>query len=190
MVKVKNIRGDEYSGTIGKTTTASKWKRVRYLRKWVSPTNPRTELQMYQRSIFTQAVEAWHELSREQQEAYNRIASPYGISGYNLFVRRYIELARMEEKYYAPVTAELKVIDEEREPVKKATVIIKKGKDIVYRGFTDEEGKRRVTLTKEDEPYDVAVMMPGYKTIEVLDTKVAQLSKTFTLKVLPPVIDP
>ncbi|MDI6856659.1 MAG: carboxypeptidase-like regulatory domain-containing protein, partial [Candidatus Thermoplasmatota archaeon] len=146
--------------------------------------------QMYQRNIFTQAVDAWNELSREQQEAYNRIATPYGISGFNLFVRRYIELARADEKYYAPVTAEIKVIDEERHPVEKATVIIKKGRAIVYQGFTDEEGKCTLALTKEDEPYDVNIVMPGYETIVIPDMKIAQLSKTFTLKVLPPVIDP
>ncbi|MDI6708812.1 MAG: hypothetical protein QME47_07005, partial [Candidatus Thermoplasmatota archaeon] len=59
------------------------------------------------------------------------------------------------EKYYAPVTAEIKVVDEERHPVEKATVIIKKGRAIVYQGFTDEEGKCTLIPKEYIEKYSI-----------------------------------
>ena len=124
-MKVKNIRGDEYKGTIGKTTTASKWKRVRYLRKWAMPTNPRTPLQMTQRSLFAEAVDMWHALTADQKTSYNRMSSQYGISGFNLFVKNYIEMSRAGEEYDPPKELEISVVDSKRKPISCARGEIK-----------------------------------------------------------------
>jgi hypothetical protein len=190
MVKVRNVRGDEYSGTIGKYTTASKWKRVRYLRKWAMPTNPRTPMQMTHRKLFAKAVDMWHTLTPEQKTAYDRMASQYGYSGYNLFVKEYIEMLRARVKYIAPREAKLSVVDSKRKPISCATVEIKKGRRVIYADRTDEEGKFAVTLTVEHEPYDIVVSMPGMENHIALEQSVKDLTKTITLVPIEEALEP
>lgn len=181
MVQVKNIRGDEYKGTIGKTTTASKWKRVRYLRKWAMPTNPRTPLQMTQRSLFATAVDTWHTLTPDQKAAYNRMSSQYGISGFNLFVKEYIEMTRAGEEYQEPEDLEISVVDSKRKPICSARVEIKKGRRVIWADNTDKDGKFRITLPVEHEPYDIVVSMPGMQNYVAQEQTIKDLAKAVTL---------
>lgn len=93
MVKVRNIFGDIYSGKQGKAGVFATWKGRQYRRSYVIPANPRTPAQRAVRSSFKNAVDAWHNFSALQKEAYNYLATPYQISGFNLWVSRYQKAA-------------------------------------------------------------------------------------------------
>jgi len=91
-MKIRNKMGNRYSGTIGKDTVASSWKGIRYIREYKVPADPKTELQLQHRALFAKAVKAWHALDPRQQEVYDRAA--VRMTGYNLFIRDYIEAGR------------------------------------------------------------------------------------------------
>jgi len=91
-MRISNKMGNRYSGTIGKETVASSWKGIHYLREYKVPMDPKTELQLQHRALFARAVEAWKALDPHQKEVYDRTA--VGMTGYNLFIRDYIEAGR------------------------------------------------------------------------------------------------
>lgn len=93
MVKVRNIFGDIYSGKQGKAGVYATWKGRQYRRSYVIPANPRTPMQQAVRNSFKNAVEAWHNFSALQKQAYNYLATPLQISGFNLWVSRYQKAA-------------------------------------------------------------------------------------------------
>jgi len=93
MVKVRNIFGDVYSGKVGKSGVFATWKGRQYRRSYVIPANPRTPAQQSVRNSFKNAVAEWHEFSALQKQAYNYLATPLQISGFNLWVSRYQKAA-------------------------------------------------------------------------------------------------
>jgi len=93
MVKVRNIFGDVYSGKVGKAGVFATWKGRQYRRSWVKPANPKTPAQQAVRNNFKNAVAEWQGFSIYQKTAYNNLATPYQISGFNLWVSRYQKAA-------------------------------------------------------------------------------------------------
>jgi len=91
-MRISNTMGNRYSGTMGKETVASSWKGIHYLREYTIPADPKTGPQLRHRALFARAVEAWHALDTRQKEVYDRAA--VGMTGYNLFIRDYIEAGR------------------------------------------------------------------------------------------------
>lgn len=89
MVKVRNVFGDVYSGKVGKAGVFATWKGRQYRRSWVKPANPNTPAQQQVRSNFKNAVASWQGFSIYKKTAYNNLATPYQISGFNLWVSRY-----------------------------------------------------------------------------------------------------
>ena len=89
MAKITNIFGTKFRGRIGKDMVATSWKGHEYLRTYVVPHDPKTENQLAQRGLLAKAVEAWRELSKPQKRFFNALAR--GMSGYNLFIRRYMK---------------------------------------------------------------------------------------------------
>ncbi|MDI6917873.1 MAG: DUF6266 family protein, partial [Thermoplasmatales archaeon] len=131
-MKIKNIFGNEYSGTIGDVVTAASWKGIRYIRKWFKPTNPRTELQIDHRELFDRAVDSWHDLTGLQKEAYDRAAVK--MTGFNLYVKRHIEDAlagSASQLQLVPRELEIPVVDEKGKAVPDATVRIMKGSRVL-----------------------------------------------------------
>lgn len=62
-----------------------------YKRRYIIPPNPRTPAQQEWRGIFRQAVWAWHDLTSQQQNGYNTLASTRGgLTGFNFFVSHYL----------------------------------------------------------------------------------------------------
>lgn len=55
------------------------------------PTNPQTEEQQENRTLFAQAIEAWQDLTTEQKANYNQKASRYSRTGYNFFISEYMK---------------------------------------------------------------------------------------------------
>lgn len=94
-MKVRNSFGTKFRGTLGKAFVASSWKGHAYLRSYVIPRDSKTERQVAQRSLFREAVAAWHAISDDERRAYDREAS--GMSGFNLFVSRSIREARRRQ---------------------------------------------------------------------------------------------
>lgn len=92
-MKIRNIFGDIYSGKVGKAGVFATWKGRQYRRSYVIPANPRTPAQQTVRNSFKNAVDAWHGFDALQKEAYNYLATPLQISGFNLWVSRYQKAA-------------------------------------------------------------------------------------------------
>ena len=66
-------------------------KTGQFIRKYHTPSNPKTEEQKKVRSLFSEAVKAWQSLSHEKKSAYNNRALKQNYSGYNLFISIYIQ---------------------------------------------------------------------------------------------------
>jgi len=97
LVKVRNVFGDVYSGKVGKAGVFATWKGRQYRRSWVKPANPRTPAQKVVRQNFKNAVDMWHDFNALQKQAYNYLATPEQISGFNMWVRRYQKAATSGE---------------------------------------------------------------------------------------------
>ena len=91
-MKLWNKFGSQFRGTLGKDMVASSWKGHDYLRAYVIPHDPKTELQLQHRAIWRQAVAAWHALTAAEQKAYDRRAK--GMTGFNFFVGRKVRELR------------------------------------------------------------------------------------------------
>ncbi|MDO9537258.1 MAG: hypothetical protein Q7J68_02950 [Thermoplasmata archaeon] len=88
-MKLKNVMGNEYSSTIGKSVTVCTRYGKQYVRKWVKPKDPKTPLQMQQREKYARANEIWKEMSPDEKQIYREHAKGLGMSGYNLFVSEF-----------------------------------------------------------------------------------------------------
>lgn len=88
-MKVKNVMGNKYSGTIGKSETACIRDGKQYVRTYVIPKDPKTAKQMKQRKKYARAVETWKAMSDDEKEVYNNQAKNLNMSGYNLFISEF-----------------------------------------------------------------------------------------------------
>jgi len=70
------------SGKVG-DTVFSRWKGRPYIRSRVTPANPKTALQVKQRTRLTNAVLHWQNLPQDIKDRWGEYASPYAMSGYN-----------------------------------------------------------------------------------------------------------
>lgn len=57
--------------------------------KFYKPTNPKTVNQQANRQKFAEAMEAWKNLTSQEQEQYNERAKKIPLFGFNLFIREY-----------------------------------------------------------------------------------------------------
>lgn len=64
--------------------------KIPILMKFYSPSNPQTEDQQANRSNFANAVSGWQGLSESEKMSYNESAKFLNMSGYNLYIRRYM----------------------------------------------------------------------------------------------------
>jgi hypothetical protein len=62
-----------------------------YLRKWVKPSDPKTQLQVYRRGKFAEAMAAWKALPRDEKKRYNEMARKKRMNGTNLFVKEFMQ---------------------------------------------------------------------------------------------------
>ena len=78
-------------GTVGKTLVAAVWKGQKYMRQHVVPSNPKSDLQVAHRALFSLCVTFWRTrfASGALLTGWNRAAALLGspLSGFNLFVR-------------------------------------------------------------------------------------------------------
>jgi len=83
------------AGALGKTIVAATWKGIKYMRQYVTPSNPKSTDQVAQRTIFSTVVDHFHDanFTAADKVAYNTRATKTGkrMSGFNLFCRIYID---------------------------------------------------------------------------------------------------
>lgn len=80
-------------GTLASTLTASVWKGINYIRQRVVPHNPRSDQQTAVRGTMTDGVSRWRfsEVTQIQKNFWNTYAKGLGESGFNRYIRRYIQ---------------------------------------------------------------------------------------------------
>jgi hypothetical protein len=81
-------------GTVAKTLTATGWKGIKVMRTHYIPGNPKSTLQTIVRNRMTVAVLAWEALTEQNKALWNTAASGKPLSGFNLFVKKYVEYMR------------------------------------------------------------------------------------------------
>ena len=83
------------SGTIGDVITFSNWKGLAYTRSRVIPQNPKTDPQTSIRNTMAAGVSCWNSGSNcdaTSKASWEVYASGTGMSGFNRFVKKFIEL--------------------------------------------------------------------------------------------------
>ncbi len=78
-------------GKLDKSLIYSSWKGINYVKKYVTPANPKTPAQVAHRNLFSQAVSSWKSLADDEKSAWNNAAKGKPLSGFNLYVQSYIE---------------------------------------------------------------------------------------------------
>lgn len=83
------------SGTIADTLTFFDWKGVNAVRTRVVPANPRSNAQVAQRGLLTDAVDEWHAAgyTDNDKSAWDRLAATLGraMTGFNAMVKAYVD---------------------------------------------------------------------------------------------------
>lgn len=101
MTILAKVRGPLYSidarGVIADAMVFGGWKGIPWVREQFYPQQPRTASQVAQRTIFTQAVARWHDLSAQQVIDWQTAIENkgYRMSGFNFFVSEYINSMRL-----------------------------------------------------------------------------------------------
>ena len=91
MAKWKSPLLNDIRGKVGDSTVFSSWKGRNYFRSLVDPANPNTTNQQAFRESMSAINEDWDVVSGDSDanDAYRAEASPFQISGFNLFTRWY-----------------------------------------------------------------------------------------------------
>ena len=87
------------SGALDDTIVYSKWKGRPYVRKWASPSNPKSPGQLGIRAMFRALSKAWDALTAPEQASYEELAESLNVSPFNVFMKFNMELWR---EYNAP----------------------------------------------------------------------------------------
>jgi len=155
-MRINNIFGTKFKGAIGKDMIASSWKGKEYVKAYTHPSNPRTEAQQEHRGIFARAVETWHKLKLCQREFYNRVAVE--MTGYNLFISRYIAAVKDEREPEVPLIVSWKPEDAGQAQGCTSSVFL--GQRLLF-SLRLSEGGGEIALTRSDAPYEFAFRRGG-----------------------------
>ena len=81
------------SGTLASTMTASVWRGINYIRQRVVPHNPQSTAQTAIRQVLTDGVSKWRfgAIVGSDKNFWNTYAKGLGESGFNRYIRRYIQ---------------------------------------------------------------------------------------------------
>jgi hypothetical protein len=86
-----NILINSISGRIGSVVFYVR-RGTQCVRTHVIPRNPDTEAQRTVRRSFAGAVRSWQSITPEERYAYNRKARYLNMSGYNLYISKYLKI--------------------------------------------------------------------------------------------------
>lgn len=180
-MKIVNLLGNEYSGTIGKSVTASKWKGRNYLKKWFKPTNPNSALQVAVRALMTAGNTLWHSFVPTQRRAYfwyERYRKK-NVSPFNALISSYITQEKAEvDSYTAPPTAPIafegSVSGLGIDAVK--CIVKRTGQSTVYsQEYSVATGATPTALPVEDQNYDMIATHPLYEVLGLSNKTAAEL---------------
>jgi wobble nucleotide-excising tRNase len=87
---ILNMVEDVLDALKRKELVISKWKDKKYFRKYKKPKNPRTRKQQGNRNKFKRAVGEWKKLSEKEKENYKELAEELHMTGFNLFISKYL----------------------------------------------------------------------------------------------------
>jgi len=147
-MKVTNALGMVFSGAIGKSIVASSWKGIPYVRAYAKPSDPKSERQTKVRQDFGNAVKAWRSLDARQKHFYDRVAK--GISGFNLFISRFMQAAKSRQSPELPAVIHWSI--EDGLPVAEGLLVVRKSGRLLFSDSLEElEGE--IALTPSDTPY-------------------------------------
>ncbi len=149
-MKIRNVFGNVYKGQIGKSLVAESWHGHDYVREYTKPAPSDSPLLAEERRIYGEAVQTWRQLRDRQREVYRRLAE--GMSGYNLFVQRFITSVRAGKNPEVPVP--LTYVTADGQPVPGGDLVVRT-KDRTL--FTDglDDGRGEIALTASDAPYTI-----------------------------------
>jgi len=81
------------------------WKGIKTVRQWVKPANPNTAGQQTIRGYFTSAVDKFHLLLGADKVAWDNRTAGQPLSGFNLFVRKVINVLKVATGAWINLTA-------------------------------------------------------------------------------------
>ena len=151
-MKIRNSFGNTFSGTLGKSITAAKNKNVNYAREYVIPETPRSGLQQEHRNAFHAGKEVWNGLRRSQQAFYLGLAraDPRAVSGYNIFLERYLFAVKVGE--VPEIATVLRWRRETAEPRPDLVLDVLKDEQPHF-SFPLKAAEGELALTRSDVPY-------------------------------------
>lgn len=168
-MKVFNVLGNRYIGTVGKMLTASEWKGRNFLRGYRKPKYTLTQRQKKHRERMEDAADEWNDLELEQRDAYKTsiAVQKCQFSHYNGMMQSYINLNLKDEPWVPPARGTVHVQDADTgAPIYMASVRFSPHNRTspVYVWYTDINGDYGpVALVKEDEPYSGQVVRSDYE---------------------------
>lgn len=78
------------SGNWKKILIYTSAKRISIVKKFFISKDPQTEEQTEQRNLYSEGVTSWNSLTEEQKEYWGEESEEKGITGFNLFMREYL----------------------------------------------------------------------------------------------------
>lgn len=171
-MKIRNIFGNKYRGTLGHEMIAATWKGHDYIRSYAKPAVDPSRLQLAYRDIFSKAVKIWNCLTPRQKALYNGLAE--GMTGYDLFCGRAVEAMGAGNEPEVPIPLVYRT--EGGTPVPDGWLVVQHhGKPLFVDGLQDGLGE--IALTPSDAPYVILIRKgtreEAVTTIEeLLDTDV------------------
>lgn len=179
-LKITNLIGNEYKGSIGKSITASKWKGRNYLKKWFKPTNPNTARQQLIRGYMGTANSTWQGLNNFQKAAYYwyQRYRKTNISPFNAMVGSFITILNGDLLYVSPPVGQIQVQEViTLDPISGAQVIVRKaGQATNYMlTYSAADGNTGQSIAAEDELYDITITHPDYELYTVTGQTAVQI---------------
>jgi len=151
-MKIRNSFGTQFSGTIGKDMIASSWRGREYIKEYVRPTDPKTELQLKHRAVVAEAVKAWKGILGVERQFYEAIDET--LPAYHTFIRRYVKAVSAGNKPTELVTIDWKLAGEEQ--IENGYLIVQRGSARLFT-LPLSEGGGCFALGNSDAPYSLHV---------------------------------
>jgi len=185
-MKVINIFGSKFTGTLGKSMTAAEWNGRNYIRGYRKPHNPRTTQQVTQRDHMSDGATYWNDFEPEQKQAYDLSNAKHAgkITNFNSMMKQALNDLRAGEEYVEPFygTTYIKnAVTGEYVPGATFTVY-SQGERTYYLRYSDENGEiEGIGIVAEDQPYRVKIWKTGFVTLEIWNLTAAEVITTFGL---------
>lgn len=190
-LKIKNLLGNVYEGSIGKSVTASTWKGRNYLKKWFKPTNPNSVLQQTVRSLMQVGNTTWHGFIQGQKRAYfwfERYRKK-NISPFNAMIGSYIGIEKASPGTYLPPPATVMGFRDSvtLNPLQGVKAVVKKtGQATVYAlEYSDVTGTTNCGLASEDQNFDLLATLSGYNDYSISDQTAGNTATMHDMVVTP-----